>query len=161
MNYRLNPVGIAIVGILVVLAIGLFAYSLLSGRSDEEVVEEPTDTAAQDEPREVVTAMHDFADGVHTVAGELDVPTPCHVLNSEAVFVNGDPNAVEVRLTTATEEDSEMCAQVVTAARYKVSFEAPENATITASLNGVPVQFSLVEVPEGEDLADFELFIKG
>ena len=55
----------------------------------------------------------------------------------------------------------EVCAQVVTPARFKVSVGADKNAKLSATFNGQPVTLNLIEAAPGENLDNFELYIKG
>ena len=57
--------------------------------------------------------------------------------------------------------NSDSCAHVVTDQRFKVSFTASNEASVSARLNGRPVELNLVPAGEGESPDDFELFIKG
>jgi hypothetical protein len=111
-------------------------------------------------PKETVTAKHQYKDGVHIVAGEITVPTPCHILEADAV-VNSDtsPEQVTIRLKSSTKADG--CIQIITPARFKVEFKASKDAVIKMTLNGKPVILNLIEAGADEDLEDFELFIKG
>lgn len=158
MDYRMNKGAIIGVGVLLLLAAGVFAYTWLSKEDEPEAAAQ--EEVQNEEPERIITAMHQFEDGTHTVAGETDMPTPCEKLDTEVFFADGNQSRPEIRFTTVNESE-EMCAQVITPARFKVEFDAPENATISGTLNGTPVRLNLVEVPEGENLDDFELFIKG
>ncbi len=109
--------------------------------------------------RTVITAKHAYRNGVHTIAGEVPLPTPCHLLASESV-VSPDKKQVVLRLTSSVKE-GEMCAQVITNARFKLTAKASEQASIIATLNGQQVTLNLIEAGPNEDLDNFELYIKG
>ncbi len=159
MNYRINTTALTAVTLLVVVALGLFGYTYFLLPEKAEAPTAPTEDVALAPSGEIVTAQHQFKDGIHTIAGELLVPSPCHRLESEAFVAEG--GAIEVRLSKVLIDGSDMCAQVLTPARFKVTFEAPENASITALIDRVPVGLNLIPVPEGESLDSFEMFIKG
>ena len=108
---------------------------------------------------DIIDAKHQFVDGKHIVAGEINLPTPCHILEAEAIVRESFPEQVLIDIKVSTQ--AEACAQVITPARFKVEFEASEDAVITAAVNDEPVVLNLVEVGPEEDLEDFELFIKG
>ena len=122
------------------------------------IVDEEIDDAL-DLPQQTITAKHQFADGKHIVAGEIELPTPCHILGSSVQIAESFPEQVFINLTSSTQ--AEMCAQVITPARFKVEFEASEEARIKMTLNGEPVTLNLIDADPGEDLENFELFIKG
>ena len=162
MNYRLNTPAIVVLVLFLLLAVGLFGYTYMNSQKEELLVEEP-DTTMEEEPADtarILTAKHDFSDGTHVVAGELDMPTPCERLTVEPFFVDGDTSNVELHFQTINESE-EACAQVITPARFKVEFAAPESAAISATLNGESVVLNLVDIPEGEDLESFDEYIKG
>lgn len=163
MNYRLNKTAITIVIILLIGAIGVFAYTLISSRGQEgpaavstEEENAQNDTTA---PAITITAKHQFKDTKHTVAGSIDLPSPCHRLLAEPFFVGGNTGTAEIRFTTSIE--GEQCEQVVTPARFKVTFEAPETAAISATIDGKDAILNLVPVPKGENLDDFDIYVKG
>lgn len=158
MNYRINTKAIAVVAILFLAVVGFFIYTLLTTRTnDQEVGENIIATSTPTEER-VLSAKHEFVDGIHTIAGKAEVPTSCHRLVTEPFFIGGEPLGVEVRFNTLLE--GEECPSEVFEVPFRVSFEAPENATITATWNGNPARLNLIPLQEGEILDD-ELFIKG
>jgi hypothetical protein len=154
MNYRISRTALTLVVLLVLVVAALFVYTLISAPTEEPVFVEQEPVATQEE--RLITAKHQYKDGVHTIAGTAEVPTPCHRLILEPFFVG--ENEVEVRFSTFLE--GEECPGEPFQAPFQVSFEAPEDVTISATWDGAPVRFNLVPVAEGESLDD-ELYIKG
>jgi hypothetical protein len=150
-----------IVGItLIAAAFAVFVFvrgTLTEPQTDDVRGAVPADE--QKEPLVILTAKHAFRDGMHTIVGEYDLPSPCHILDTRAV-VSPDGKNVTVDFTV-TAPSGEMCAQVITPTRYRVQFTAPENANISARVNGAPVILSLIEAGPNEDLENIELYIKG
>ena len=107
----------------------------------------------------VVTAKHAYRNGTHIVAGEIPLPTPCHILES-AGSASSDKSHVFIELTSSV-KTGDVCAAVITPARFKVSVKANKNATISATLNGKEVILNLIEAGPNENLDNFELYIKG
>lgn len=160
-NKIMNKKTIIIVLVILVIIILITAFQSYFRSDQTEVVEIPVNTGNEPgEVMETVTALHQFENGKHVVAGELNLPTPCHVLNSEVIIAESMPEQVLVNLNHTTLDDG-LCAQVITPAKYKVEFNASERAVIRGAVNGTPVQFNLVEVGPGESLEDFEVYIKG
>jgi hypothetical protein len=158
MNYRLNTKVIALVALLVVIAIVLFAYTLVSAPTETEVsTQQATTTTTQQEER-LLSAKHQFVDGIHTIAGTVELPTPCHTLVAEPFFVDDASSTVEIRFSTALQ--GEECATVPTQVPFRVSFEAPEGVAIRATWDGAPVRLNLVPVAPGETL-DGDVNMKG
>lgn len=160
MNYRLNSKVITAVAALVVVAVGLFVYTLVSAPSEEEVVVTDTTNAPNNADIRRIDGKHQYIDGVHTIAGMASVETPCHSIVVEPFFPNGeaDQNAVELRFTTVLEGTD--CPAVPSDAPYKVTFTAPEQTSITATWGGAPAILNLVPVAPGESL-DEEFYFKG
>ncbi len=107
----------------------------------------------------VLTAKHAYQKGVHIIAGEVPLPTPCHILDS-ALTVSPDKSQVLLTLTSTIKGDA-ACAQIITPARFKVSAKANANAKISAILNGQAITLNLIEAGPDENLDNFELYIKG
>lgn len=128
----------------------------IAPRDSETVQNAPSETA--EAPMRII-AKHQFKDGLHIVAGEVSVPTPCHSLDAQARALSPASSQISINFTTATQGD--ICAQVITQARFKVEFDGPENAQISATWNGKPAVLNLIPVAAGEDLVDFDIFIKG
>ena len=149
---------IAVVAILVVIAIILFAYTLVSAPIKQEVPSAQTASTTQPAPERLITAKHQYVDGVHAIAGTVEVPTPCHTVVVEPFFVDEAKSAVEIRFNTALQGDE--CAAQVTQVPFRVTFEAPEAVAITATWDGAPVRLNLVPVEPGETL-DGDLYMKG
>ncbi len=108
----------------------------------------------------VITAKHAYQKGQHIVAGEIPLPTPCDILETNAL-ASADKKAAVFQFMTSIKSGAEMCAQVITPARFKVSITADKDAKLTATLNGQPVTLNLIEAAPGENLDNFELYIKG
>lgn len=159
-----------IVGI-IILAIIVFVIVAVQKRSLSEVDGSlaAMTTAWEDAPAElptlpisektVVTAKHAYRDGAHIIAGEVPLPTPCHLLEASTV-VTTDKKSIAVQLVSSVKTD-EICAQVITPARFRVTARADRNATFTGTLNGQEIKLNLIEAGPNEDLENFELYIKG
>lgn len=126
----------------------------------EPIAEEEVDESAVPYPNITrIDAKHFFIDGVHTVAGEVNMPTPCDLLEANATVMESFPEQVIIDFSVIN--TAEMCAQVVTPQRFMVEFSASEEADIRALFMGRDVELNLVPAAEGETPDEFELFIKG
>ena len=123
---------------------------------NEPAEEKPELTVTQ---KTVVTAKHAYQNGEHIIAGEIPLPTPCHILES-AGSVSADKKQVFVALMSSI-KTGETCAEVITPARFKLNVKADQRAKITATLNGQEVTLNLIEAGPNENLDNFELYIKG
>ncbi|MBX2866790.1 hypothetical protein KTR10_02465 [Candidatus Kaiserbacteria bacterium] len=149
------------VGALVLIIIGMFTFAYVK-RADiekEDMSEQvPVDQTAYD-GIERIDAKHFYINGVHTLAGEILMPTPCDLLEHDFVIMESYPEQVVVDFTVINNAD--ICAQVVTPQRFLVSFSASEEADIRATLQQRSVILNLVPAAAGETPDDFELYIKG
>ena len=159
MNQRTIVIAVAL---FILIVAGMFTFAFM--KKNELVEQEPV---VEDEAQEEVeyasvtriTGKHYFIDGVHTIAGEIPMPTPCDLLEVEAVVMESMPEQVAFDFTVIN--NAEFCAQVVTPQRFMVSATASEVATFSATFMGRPVELNLVPAGEEETPEDFELFIKG
>jgi hypothetical protein len=110
-------------------------------------------------PKTVITAKHAYKNGVHIIAGEIPLPTPCDILESTAI-ASTDKKQVVVQFISSV-KSGEVCAQIITPARFKVTATAEKNAALTATLNGQTVSLNLIDAGPNENLDNFELYIKG
>lgn len=135
---------ILIVTLFALIVAGMFLYAHLkqSEMAIAPTPAQPTDTSSTEPVSpyaniERVTATHYFIDGTHTLVGEVNLPTPCDLLVTEAVVMESLPEQVRIDFSVINNADT--CAQVVTAQRFMVSVEASEGATFEATFNGRPV----------------------
>jgi len=152
------------IALFLVIVVGMFMFAYLK---KAEVVNAPVvtdeDIATEGEVKYAsitrVTAKHFFKDGVHTLAGEIPMPTPCDLLEAEARVMESFPEQIAIDFNVIN--NAEFCAQVITPQRFKVSASASEGAVFSAEFMGRQVELNLVPAAEGESPDDFELFIKG
>jgi hypothetical protein len=159
MDYHVNTKMVAFVILLVCIAIGLFTYTLVSapaGTSKEAALSDTTSAATTTSGR-MITAKHQYRGGIHTIAGSVDMGTPCEKLVVEPFFTKPQEE-VELRFVTTKSKDT--CAQVVTPAPFKVTFEAPEVVRIRGAWDGTDVRLNLLPVGPDSSIDD-EAHIKG
>ncbi len=158
---------------IIILAVAGYAFisfqksSLLdTGPATYNAESQASTTAWENTPAEivvtqktVVTAKHAYLKGEHTVAGEVPLPTACDILDSSAI-VSADKKQVLVQLASRI-ATGEKCTPNITPARFKVTAVANKDAVITATFNGQQVTLNLIEAVPGENLDNFELYIKG
>jgi hypothetical protein len=106
-----------------------------------------------------IDAKHFFIDGVHTYVGEVMLPTPCDLLDVTSTVMESYPEQIQLDFTVIN--NSEICSQVVTAARFRVDATASELAVTTARFMGRDIELNLVPALPGETPEEFEIFIKG
>lgn len=134
--------------------------------STREIATPATQTSQNEIPGTVlsedvmrINAKHSFKNGKHIVAGEIEVPTPCHSLSVETLFRESDPE--QVTLAFETKSDVDVCAQVISSRRFKIEFNADQNASIGATFNGEEAILNLIEAGPNEDLDNFDIYLKG
>ena len=159
MNQKAVAISIAI---FILIIAGMFGFAYLK---KAEVTNELPPPVVQNEGEVKyasitrVTAKHYYIDGVHTLAGEIPMPTPCDLLEADAIVRESMPEQIQVNFTVLN--NAEFCAQQITNQRFKVSATASPAATFSATFMGRNIELNLVPAAEGESPEDFELFIKG
>ena len=158
-NKKKIAVGIAIIALILIL--GGFYYSYKTNKGNEETFnpDEESTRGIDSGAVEVVDIRHQYKDGVHTYAGEINLATPCDSVEVTAVKDTTNLSNVTLQFTSTSTE--EVCAQVITARRFKVSFEGGEDVNVRGMLNGRELRLNVFEVPSGEDLESFEVDVKG
>ncbi|MBL7045537.1 MAG: hypothetical protein ISR99_00695 [Parcubacteria group bacterium] len=144
MNDDLLETSKAFMGILILIAVGIFLYFSFENISSKEM------TMGSESG---LVVKHLFEGDVHTVVGTVDLPTPCHRLRTEVSVAESNPETVTIVLTPETE--AELCAQAVTPQTFLASFQASVGASIYARVNGVNAPLEIIEVSKKEDLESF------
>jgi len=146
--------------IFIALIVGMFTYAYLKrAEVAEPALKVPVVATSTDYAITRIDGKHFFKDGVHTIVGEISLPTPCDLLTTSAKVAESMPEQVTFEFVVLN--NSEVCAQVVTTARFKESATASKDASLQATFMGEPIELNLVEAEEGETPESFELYIKG
>ena len=80
-----------------------------------------------------------YENGVHTLTGVINLPTPCYSLDHEITISSSYPG--QVRVDFYSESSNNPCAQLIDDREFMVTFQASESASINAYINNVPVLF--------------------
>ncbi|MFT5850005.1 MAG: hypothetical protein ACI9H6_000834 [Patiriisocius sp.] len=162
-SHRMNRKAIIIAIVLFVLIVaGMFTFAFLKKNEMIEEVQQQTEEPKTEVKYAAITrvdATHFYADGVHTLVGEILMPTPCDLLEAEVMVAESLPEQIFVDFSVLNTAD--FCAQTITPQRFKVTAPASEEATFTAKFMGRAVELNLIPAGSGETPDDFELFIKG
>jgi hypothetical protein len=151
---------IAIVGFFIVLVGGMFMFAHLKRGEIQETQQTATTTPTPEVKYASITkidAKHYYIDGVHTLVGEIPMPTPCDLLEASASAVSLE----EVLINFTVINNATSCTQVVTPQRFKVSATANEDAAFRALFVGREVELNLIPAGPGENPDEFEVFLKG
>lgn len=158
-----RAVTIAIV-IFALIVVGMFTFAYLKKGELEDVnPQQKEDQAVLAEVKYAaitrVDAKHYLIDGVHTLVGEILMPTPCDLLESSVSVAESFPEQVMIDFSVIN--NAEFCAQVITPQRFKVTATVSPDATFSARFMGRSIDLNLIPAAAGEMPEDFELFIKG
>jgi hypothetical protein len=147
--------------ILVVVGMFVFAYLKKQELREEADVKLPVVEVEDDRYGYInrIEGKHFYIDGVHTVVGEIPMPTPCDLLEGDAIVAESFPE--QITLDFKVINNADFCAQIITPQRFKISATASEGAAFKALFNNRMVELNLIEADPGETPEDFELFIKG
>ncbi len=144
------------------IVLGMFVFAFLK----KGEIEQLPPAAPVETPMELPYAMvdrieakHYFDGTTHTFVGEIVLPTPCDLLEVNSAVLESYPE--QVKLEFSVINNAEVCAQVLTAQRFKVSAIASKAAEVSATFMGRVVTINLIPALPGETPEEFELFIKG
>jgi hypothetical protein len=130
MNFRL----VFAVFFFVVLVIVGYAFFVPHTTKDEV----PPPVESEPQPAPLVTLSSSFRRGVHTFEGTVEAPTPCTTVGVETTVASSTPSRITLSLTLAPDEG--VCIQVVRALPFEATAEAPEDAFVELTVNGVAVE---------------------
>lgn len=151
---------ILVVSLFILIVVGMFVFAYLK---KTEIVEAPVVVVEeQTVPYPQITridAKQYYKDGVHTFVGEIEMPTPCDLLQATSAVRESFPEQIILNFTVIN--TAEMCAQTITLQRFSVTAAASAEATVQATFMGRSVVLNLVPALPGETPEEFELFIKG
>lgn len=110
-------------------------------------------------PEITINTKHQYKDGIHTYIGTFETPNACNNYNAEIKDGENSEKIIEITYS----DSGEICAQVITERNFRVSFEGSEEESqnVIATINGELVNLNIFEVPENQNIDDFEIFIKG
>ncbi len=155
---------ILVLAFLALVVVGMFTYAYLKRAEISNPISPAPVTSSSDvgTPYKDVTrieAKHFFKDGLHTFVGQIELPTPCDLLETGSVVRESMPEQVELQFSVIN--NAESCAQIITAQRFLITAEASEGATFTAKFMGRELPLNLIPAAPGETPEEFELYIKG
>lgn len=147
----------------VLLIVGMFVFAYMKRSEQIQEVVEPTtteeDTSTPYDHITRIDATHYYIDGVHTLVGEIAMPTPCDLLDYDVVIAESYPEQVTIDFVVIN--NAETCTQTITPARFKVEATVAEEATWSARFMGRSIELNRIPAPEGERPENFEVFLKG
>lgn len=163
-NNRLNKRAIVLtIALFVLIIAGMFVFAYMQqDQNDAGAVTDEEQNSDVDERYASITridAKHFYEDGVHTLVGEVAMPTPCDLLEASTRVAESMPEQVTVEFSVVN--NAEFCAQTITPQRFKVSATASEEAVIRAYFEGRDIPLNLIDPEPGETPEEFELFLKG
>lgn len=155
---------ILIIVVFILLVIGMFIFASLK-KTELTDLTPPTEVPvgeSEDVPYayiDRIDAKHFYLDGKHSIVGEIEMPTPCDLVDTSVSVAESMPEQVTIDFTVVN--TAETCIQVITPYRFRVDFDASAEAVIKARFMGREVILNLLPAGEDETPEDFELFIKG
>ncbi|MCA9361235.1 hypothetical protein KC845_01615 [Candidatus Kaiserbacteria bacterium] len=154
---------IAVVVIFLLIVVGLFAFTYIKKQEMVNNTEPETDNdvISQVDKYNVseITGKHYFIDGTHTIVGEIIMPTPCDLLDTDVMVAESYPEQVTIDFGVIN--TSQNCEEKLTSQRFSVTAKVSEEATFNARFMGERVTLNLIPAGEGETPDEFEVYIKG
>jgi hypothetical protein len=148
--------------IFLILVAGMFVFAYLKRTEVASVtpsLDIPTVPAIDGYMVTRIEAKHFFINGVHTIVGEIPMPTPCDLLTADARVAESMPEQVTFAFTVINNSDA--CAQIITPGRFAIHATSSKAAPLSATFKGNPVELNLVEAAPGETPDEYELYTKG
>jgi len=93
--------------------------------------------------KEKIRITHSFADGVHTLAGEINLPTLCHTLVHKIIITESLPERITVAFNSKNSVPT--CEQFVNPEPFSVVFQATEDVVFDITLDKKGVPFMITE----------------
>jgi hypothetical protein len=148
-----------IVGAVLVIALLAFAFIFIQTyRVEKEVTPTETPTGAGIVIPTIITAKHAYQNGEHILVGEINLPTPCHLLE-HTVTILPDESRATVAFTRSFAGGE--CPGGEKPARFLVKFKGKPETIIRATVDGKDVPLSLIEALPGENIENTDVFLKG
>lgn len=144
-----------------ILVLGMFGLSYIQKQKSLTDVLPVSPVATTTDPYQIsrIEAKHFFRDGVHTIVGEVTMPTPCDLLTTGARVAESMPEQVTYEFSVINTTTD--CEVKPTKQRFSVAAKASDQANLAATFKGVPVALNMVEAGADETPESYELFIKG
>jgi len=157
----MNQRALVLAGLLFfVIIAAMFGYAYFKKTELATPVDVFIEEEVKENPSVTVNGIHFIKDGEHTIVAEVLMPTPCDLIQSDAVVRESMPEQVTIALRTIN--NTETCARVVTPQRFKVTFAASPNAKLSGTLDGKPVILNLRPADPSENPEEIEeFFLKG
>ena len=134
--------------VLVIIVIFFLAFLLSWEGEQEHGVHTNEDSVSFSD---TVPVTRDFKDGVYTITGVVQLPTPCHSLSYDILVAESFPEQVSINFKS--ENESEFCVQVITPTRFNIEVTVSEGATFSATFNGEPVRLDISDVRAEENVS--------
>lgn len=144
------------------IVLGMFTFAYLK---KVEISEGPKVSAPAPLPQDTysditrITAKHFIQNGKHTFVGDIEMPTPCDLVDVNSTVNKSLPE--EIILNFKVINNSNDCEQMITSQRFVVEAQASPEAKVSAMFMGRAVELNLIPAAKGESPEEFELFIKG
>lgn len=126
-------------------------WGLLSFMPEVVPNENTSDSAsALENSMREVDVQYSAKNSMHTFSGVIDLPTPCHVLNSTTSVIYSEPAVVSVALTIVPPTETEICAQVVTPQEFSTTISSEVKPEFAISVDGAEAKAVIRETPVGQ-----------
>lgn len=110
-------------------------------------------------PTEII-ASFSFDNGLHEYTGSIDFPNSCYELETKALVMESFPEQVILIFETNNVSSDILCTQVITPKKFRILFQATEQATVSAEYNGKPIDLLLVQEAALDNLEAMEEPVK-
>lgn len=150
---------IILIVVLIIVVIGISFVSINKNKVEDPSLREEILKQEEQRPEITLDVKHQYKNEEHVFVGSLELPTPCHSINSEIIK---NEESLELKITTVEPVGDTMCIQVIADKTFKAIYKsANENEKFIGTLNGEKVNLNIFEVGPDDNIDDLELFLKG
>jgi len=145
-------------GVLVflVLAFGFIFFRSQTIPMEAELSPTPTSTGVI--IPSIITAKHAYRNGEHILAGQINLPTQCHLLEHTVTIL---PDESRATVAFSRNFAGGECSGGEKPVGFLVKFKGKPDTQIRATVDGQDVPLSLIEIGAEEDIENTEIFLKG
>lgn len=158
---KVTIIGLIVIALVTIFFWGFFAKSPKQVLApNENIVLGITSTTS---PAQIIDIKHQFKNGTHNYAGIIDLPNPCYSLSSKIISIDSPlTNTSSFQIDLISKNSDQMCADVMTPTYFKLIITGQSKVSLLkGTFNSKPIKFNVFEVPENEDIDNYDIYIKG
>jgi len=139
--------------IIVIAFIGVFARNILSTENTPSGISEDNEKSFVQR----ITVQEKYENGKIVLFGAITTQSPCSIVSTSSNQI--EDNVYEI--TIETDQPSIGCENIMTDQILEYTFEAPKNAILQGTYNGIPVEFNRIKLDANQEFSNPIEYTKG